>query len=340
MIKANQKKVPMAPAPPSIAPPTLKAKATQAGEKSRKLKKSPHDVVPTSSKRKKSQNLSPNLTPDPFDTKERRILEEFALRSDAQTKRVKADNPAEPALQKTAINAIIAELARSSNIVDTLKRVADRHPTFFPITDDSPKSEGFTLVNEWDGLFRLYQKGEEFRTVPSPQLSQITSTLVRGHSSNDLAVVKVEDALLLLAIARIVAPEIAHETDLGIEKDAFMFLFDSIAPFVFGAYFSESETKASRESDKAVALFAKAMSGIVKMNFPARARRTGGLLPRPVIAITIANSLCEKLRRLPTKSEVREDMELIGWSYASKGKDIKGKWSDLFVCAGLSGLPD
>jgi hypothetical protein len=43
-------------------------------------------------------------------------------------------------------------------------------------------------------------------------------------------------------------------------------------------------------------------------------------------------------RRRPTKSRLREEMERLG--LAPKGKNPKSDWRDLFIDAGLSGLPE
>lgn len=56
--------------------------------------------------------------------------------------------------------------------------------------------------------------------------------------------------------------------------------------------------------------------------------------------IEAARGLCETLRRLPTKREVREHLMAIGIGFSPKSKNAEALWDRLFERSGLICLPN
>ena len=112
----------------------------------------------------------------------------------------------------------------------------------------------------------------------------------------------------------------------------------------FGESFTGvSKSKTRREAQiyarSAVNLMRRSMAAVVHAKFPGVGRGNCGSMQKAVMAIWHARGLCEHLRRLPTKREVRARLEAIGVSY-TRSKDPSGKWAKVFVGAGLAALPE
>jgi len=202
-----------------------------------------------------------------------------------------------------------------------------------------PRNEGWEIIGVWPGLFTLYVKGDESKANLSPELVTIEECLSRGHSSTDKDAFKVEGEMTLLALQYMVAKEDKSDCVVkGFGVDVFKSLASSLGSVVFKIESSKNEAQAELAACELGALMKKVASGLVRKKFPKKARGSGWSYHRERIAIWNARILCEHLRRLPTKSEVRHRLEAIGIEWPNQGWG--GKWGELFEKAGLSGLPD
>jgi hypothetical protein len=55
-------------------------------------------------------------------------------------------------------------------------------PSLLP--PDSPEERGFTLVEDWRGLFRLYVRGAEIEVQMEPELAEVEAAILHGRSKN------------------------------------------------------------------------------------------------------------------------------------------------------------
>ena len=60
-----------------------------------------------------------------------------------------------------------------------------------------PRALGWALLEEWPGLFLLFERGGEFRAGLSTELQRVVNRLMRGHALEDGLVVTLEAALLV-----------------------------------------------------------------------------------------------------------------------------------------------
>ena len=192
-----------------------------------------------------------------------------------------------------------------------------------------------------DDLFILERTGGAYTASPSYGLAHHRDLLLRGHTPDDHKTANLEDALLLLAYLKTYPSErYGGEERSAIEKQVMSQLAEEIGEFVLNSYIAETKERSELESDKAMLVLKKALSGIVRMHHHVPTRNTGKKINRALVAIQSATDLCAELKRLPTKAEMRLSMEGMGWIYSEKSKDIPGQWRGLFNTAGLESLPD
>jgi hypothetical protein len=208
----------------------------------------------------------------------------------------------------------------------------------------SPEVQGFLLSQVWRDLFALYTKGDEVRVELSPELRKIEWALLRGHTNYDESSPKISTSLFWLMLREFAREEGLEHSTFGFAHAAdavFANLSESFGAAVLKINTAKNEEDAKEAAKAACAMFKRALDGIVKSKFPQRARGSGDVIPKEVLAIWTAQGLCQHLRRLPTKAEVRQKLEAIGVIYAEgKSKDVEGKWRDLFGRSGLFQLPD
>jgi hypothetical protein len=206
------------------------------------------------------------------------------------------------------------------------------------------EARGYTLVQTWDGLFCLYSKGDEFVAELSPELRKIEWALLRGHTNYDESSPKISESMFWLCVQAFARKEGDGLNIADFEQAAgkvYSDLAETLGVEILRIVTAQSEEEASEAAKTARSMFDRAIAGMVKGRFPKKARGSGDAFPKEVMAIWTAQGLCGHLRRLPTKAEVREKLEMIGVTYAvANSGDVEGKWRDLFGRSGLYNLPD
>jgi hypothetical protein len=233
-----------------------------------------------------------------------------------------------------------------------------------------PEASGFILLERWSGLFSLYIRGDEVKVESEPELAETEQRLERGYYyKSDATEEKVfEDEKMLMlekALWRISiysstpidqCDEAAKDLLTRFTLEGVDMMSEALSPHleqflsaVFAAekQFGQSRNKAYRRAHSAScamnALFLRAYDGMMRAAFPEKKRATGSGEPysKALMAILYAKMLCADLRRLPTKTEVRERLQAIGIAYKSANKRRRDEeWRKLFEKAGLDDLPD
>ena len=198
-----------------------------------------------------------------------------------------------------------------------------------------PRTHGWVLKQSWEGLFDLYTRDGEAQAQPSLKLNAIATAQLQGYSAEDKAVEGVKGMLLLSALMHQTKSEGVQHIKSQL-ADRFISEFGEIVLRLLGA---KTSYTADQEALAAANLIRRAASAIGRMKFPRRGKGRGSYPPKAVMAISHALRLCEHLRRLPTKREVRASLEEAGVGYG-RSKDPDSKWVKLFVSAGLASLPE
>ena len=208
----------------------------------------------------------------------------------------------------------------------------------------SLESRGFVLLQSWAGLFNLYVRGNEVIAELAPELRKIEWALFRGHTNYDESSPKISESMFLLCVQAFARQEEERLNAPDFERVAGKVcssLAETLGVEVLKIITARTEDQAQKALKAACSMFNRALEGMVRGKFPKKARGSGDAFPKEVLAIWTATTLCEHLRRLPTKAEVRERLEAIGVTYAAgNSKDVEAKWRDLFGRSGLYRLPE
>lgn len=217
-------------------------------------------------------------------------------------------------------------------------------------TNDQPLSllsweaRGFVRLQSWAGLFTLHARGDEVAAELAPELRKIEWALLRSHTNYDESSPKISASMLWLLVQAFARQEGESLDTFGFEhaaREVNANLAETLGVEALKILQAKNEEQAQKAAQAACSMFSRAMEGMVRSKFPKRARGSGDAFPKEVVAIWTATGLCERLRRLPTKSEVRERLEVIGVTYAvGNSNDVEGKWRDLFGRSGLYRLPE
>jgi hypothetical protein len=201
-----------------------------------------------------------------------------------------------------------------------------------------PRLHGWKVENVWPGLFTLYVRGSEARADCGPELQGILIRKQRGHRTEDDSAPKIEGALYMLAVGAL-AEDRSSFGWRDIEAMVYRNLVETLGRQALKVYSAQTESQAEIAATELLAVFKRAASGLVRVKFPQKAVGSGEVFAKEMIAIWHARMLCEHFRRLPSKQEVRERLELIGVTFSVRSKGVEGNWESLFDRAGLSGLP-
>lgn len=204
----------------------------------------------------------------------------------------------------------------------------------------SPEAVGWIKINEWPGLFVLYRRGSEHLAELQPELAANEKRLMSGHGE-DLASAKLDGALGLLAYLDFARRDSAtNHNSWGfseLRREAIGLLTETLGDLAIKLFFSSKEAAENSYMDM-VALVKRTGEGIVKRRFDPMHYK--GKWALPVLAIWHAKMLCEYHGRLPSKTEVKERLAMIGMGFSKKSKATKGNWNQVFFRAGLTELPD
>jgi hypothetical protein len=205
----------------------------------------------------------------------------------------------------------------------------------------SMEAEGFTVAQHWPRLFTLYARGKEWRAELCFDLHEVERALVRNRPLDDETAPPLEASFFnVLRVQEALKMKRWPEGFDDIAGSVGFSMARAIGPSLLRLWCANNEPEAKQAADELCAVFNRAVSGMVRMKFPKRARGSGDQRPKPLLAIWIARGLCETLRRLPTKAEVRSELGVVGVTFSKRTKDAEGRWRELFYCAGLARLPD
>ena len=219
-------------------------------------------------------------------------------------------------------------------------------------------AKGWKPLKSWDGLFSLYKQGNEFVAEMSDRLVAIHTKYRKANTQevkNEAGIGNVElenlqRALFLLNLRKRKVIS-CGDIDAIILSD----LTESIGAMMSEAWHyipkkmegavslraSSSDSGSSNRAGELKRFFSRAVDGLMKLKYPSRAKSSGAVVAKEVLAIEQAQLLCGKLRRLPTKSEVRFAMEESEHGFSTeRSKGVDGKWRDLFQRCGLDALKD
>lgn len=231
----------------------------------------------------------------------------------------------------------------------------------------APEQFGFTLHERWKGLFSLYVKGKEVLVEIEPALAAVEAAVLRGRFTNHWDpkhqnAMKLEKSLGQMSFYS----RVRNGDFLGLNEggkrllqqlalESVEMLNEALNPRLEelnAAIWTMQEykqrcnaEKVHRRAEQAAsdlrAVFKRACEGMISAAFHAkkRARGSGDARPKEFWAIRYAQMLCGYLRRLPTKTEVRERLEATGVKYPDN-KNQRRAWREMFDRAGLGDLPD
>lgn len=219
---------------------------------------------------------------------------------------------------------------------------------------------GWKLVDEWDGLFSLYKRGNEFTAELSASLEAHDLSLQKANvdkKGKDLKYGKKDLDNLQIALFFLSARERERKTPRGLRP--LDIVITQLLTHTIGSMLSEALYYIPKRKENAVSIragesksggtnkatelkrfFSRAIDGLMKMKYPENSRGAGKKLSRNRLAIECARRLCGHWQRLPTKSEVRFFMEVNGESFSERSKGVDGRWRKLFMDSGLETLKD
>ena len=215
--------------------------------------------------------------------------------------------------------------------------------------DDSAPSEsllglklhGWKVNKKWPELFTLWIKGKQVRAELSPELQEIENALRRRHHiHSSKEPITLSSALVQLAVLEMTRRDASAKLKLGTFEGMSVEIVRDLLDAGLGKRALEllkarPAWLAKTAAGNLMNLVSNSVRGMVQSRFPSTQDDT----PKELLAIRAARMLCEHFQRLPTKREVRLELEALGIAY-NKPKDPDGPWRALFARAGLSLLPD
>ena len=198
-------------------------------------------------------------------------------------------------------------------------------------------SHDLVVVNDWDGLFRLYRRGDDYFAEMSDPLWEIYSRFrkggnKKGHDSTS----KLQGAFFKLLLRKVIGKPLR-----AMDQSAIVSLALVIGTGMANAWFCDSKERSEIIAEELKNEFAKAIEGIMRLKYPPDlVKSSGAKIAKERVAIETALELCGNIRRLPTKSEVRFAMEDKGHGYVNDRGRATSRWKDLFERCGLEALKD
>jgi hypothetical protein len=207
----------------------------------------------------------------------------------------------------------------------------------------SPELEGWRLKQQWPRLFSLYVKGKSVRVELSHELNVVKLRIKRNLFLVDEQCITLAGGLwFLTAIAE--AKKDSLPTDsfgfADIKNKAIDAIASTLSPHVFAVLSAKKESAAENARDKAVGLMKRTMNSLIRDKFPTSPRAAKDGVSKEWLALFSARDLVYELRRLPTKAEVIERLNLQGVDFSENSNSYKKDWADVFSRAGLKSLPE
>lgn len=207
----------------------------------------------------------------------------------------------------------------------------------------SPELEGWRLKQQWPHLFSLYVKGKSARVELSHELNLVKLRIKRNLFPTEGECITFAKALWIFAA-------LAEAKKNGLQTDSFGFtdlknqaidaIASTLSPHVFAVLSAKKESAAENASDKAVGLMKRTMNSLIRDKFPTSPRAAKDGVSKEWLALFSARDLVYELRRLPTKAEVVERLNLQGVDFSENSNSYKKDWADVFSRAGLKSLPE
>jgi hypothetical protein len=207
----------------------------------------------------------------------------------------------------------------------------------------SLEMQGWRLKQSWPGLFDLYTKGKNVRVELSSELNLVRIRIKRNLLPADMECITFARGLwVLLLLAQ--AKTDGHRADtfgfIELKNKALEDFVSTLGPHVLTVLSAKKESTAENARDAAVGLMRRTMNSLIREKFPTPPRATKDGVAKEWFAIFSARDLVYELRRLPTKSEVRERLKLLGIDFSPNSRSYEKDWADVFGRAGLDSLPD
>lgn len=207
----------------------------------------------------------------------------------------------------------------------------------------SPELAGWRLKQQWPRLFSLYVKGKSVRVELSRELNVVRLRIKRNLFLIDEQCITLASGLWFLTA-------IAEAKRDGLQTDSFGFadtknkaidaIASTLSPHVFAVLSAKKESAAENARDKAVGLMKRTMNSLIRDKFPTSPRAAKDGVSKEWLALFSARDLVYELRRLPTKAEVVERLNLQGVDFSENSNSYKKDWADVFSRAGLKSLPE
>jgi hypothetical protein len=191
-------------------------------------------------------------------------------------------------------------------------------------------------VTSLGDLFVLYRSGDEYIAEFSEKLAALDSRLRKANDEKGYEQVSTLQRAIFSLLLRKRLGQPIHSLDSSILDD----LTDTIGALISEAWFNVSEGGSQNKADDLKLLFGRAVDGLIRLKYPSKAKHSGKQHQKARVAIAFARELCGKLRRLPTKSEVRSLMEEKKYGFADERSRAASKWKDLFKRSSLEALKD
>jgi hypothetical protein len=193
------------------------------------------------------------------------------------------------------------------------------------------------LVNDWEGLFRLYRRGDDYFAEMSDPLWEINSRFRKGGNQKGYGLTsKLQGAFFALLLRKQIGKPLG-----AMDQNIIASLTHVIGTGVANIWFCDSKKHSEIMVDDLTNEFDKAIKGIWRLRHPPKAvKSSGAKIAKDRVAIETAQELCGNLRRLPTKSEVRFAMEEHGYLFSDERSRAASNWKNLFKRCGLETLKD
>ena len=203
--------------------------------------------------------------------------------------------------------------------------------------------QGWRLKRSWPRLFNLYTKGKNVRVELSHELNLVRLRIKRNLFPTEEDCVTFATALWILTMLA-EGKKAGHQTDsfgfVDMMNQAIDAIASTLSPHVFAVLTAKKESSAESARDEAVGLMRRTMNSLIRDKFPTEPRAAKDGVSREWLALFSARDLVYELGRLPTKSEVRERLNLLGIDFSTKSRSYEADWAGVFKRAGLESLPE
>jgi hypothetical protein len=206
----------------------------------------------------------------------------------------------------------------------------------------SLEMQGWRLKGSWPRLFNLYTKGKNVRVELSHELNLVTLRIKRNLFPTEAECIIFARGLQLLALLAQTKTAGQQTNTFGFSELKELLLDDFVsmlAPRVLEVLSAKKESDAANARDKAVGLMRSTMNSLIRERFPTKPRATKDNISKEWLAVYAARDLVYETRKLPTKTALKQRLQLLGVDFSKNSKSYNAKWDGLFKRSGLESLP-